>query len=255
MEVLYRQEQAIAYVTINRPEALNALNRKVLERLEEIFFDLERSPINTVVLTGMGRKAFVAGADLAEVQAAGEARADLVENGKRILVKIGSSEKVVIAAINGYALGGGSELALFCDIRIASETAKFGFPEAKLGLIPGYGGTQLLPRLIGPGRAKYLMFTGETISAATAHQLGLVDRVYAAADLAFEAEKLAKTISANGPVALRCIKTAINNGMGLPLQEALQVESEQYQKVAESEDAEVGMAAFMGRKAAAFKGE
>jgi enoyl-CoA hydratase len=256
MDVIFRQEQSIAYVTINREESLNALNKNVLKSLEEIFFALERSrDVTTVVITGAGKKAFVAGADLLEIKDAGEGRPELIEDGKRILARIGSSEKVVVAAVNGYALGGGCELALFCDIRIASENARFGFPEAKLGLMPGYGGTQLLPRLIGPGRAKYLMFSGDIVTAAEAYQLGLVDKVCPLEKLSEEVENLAKRISANGPFALRSIKNAVNRGLELPLPDALRLESQEYRKVAGSDDAEAGIDAFLGKKAPVFQGK
>ncbi len=256
MGVTFRQDGAVGYVTVDRPEALNALNRGVLADLEGIFRDLDRSPeVRVVVVTGAGEKAFIAGADVREIQEAGEARHELIDDGKRILRSIGNSSKVVIAAVNGYALGGGCELALFCDLRIAAEHAKFGFPEAKLGVMPGYGGTQLLPRLIGPARAKHLLFTGEIVGADAAYRLGLVDKVCPSGTLTDETEKLARTIAANGPVSLRCIKTAVDEGSALPLADALAVESREYRKVARSQDAETGLAAFLERRPPAFQGK
>lgn len=256
MGVMFRQDGAVGYVTVDRPEALNALNRGVLADLEGIFRDLDRSPeVRVVVVTGAGEKAFIAGADVREIQEAGEARHELIDDGKRILRSIGNSSKVVIAAVNGYALGGGCELALFCDLRIAAEHAKFGFPEAKLGVMPGYGGTQLLPRLIGPARAKHLLFTGEIVGAEEAYRLGLVDKVCPSGTLTDETEKLARTIAANGPVSLRCIKAAVDEGWALPLADALAVESREYRKVARSQDAETGLAAFLERRPPEFQGK
>lgn len=256
MGVMYRQDGAVGYVTVDRPEALNALNRGVLADLEGIFRDLDRSPeVRVVVVTGAGGKAFIAGADVREIQEAGEARHALIDDGKRILRSIGNSSKVVIAAVNGYALGGGCELALFCDLRIAAEHAKFGFPEAKLGVMPGYGGTQLLPRLIGPARAKHLLFTGEIVGAEEAYRLGLVDKVCPSGTLTDETETLARTIAANGPVSLRCIKAAVDEGSALPLEDALAVESREYRTVARSQDAERGLAAFLERRPPVFQGK
>jgi enoyl-CoA hydratase len=255
VDVLLKQSGSIAYVTVNRPAALNALNRKVLLRLEEIFAGLGAArEIRTVVITGAGEKAFIAGADIGEIREAGEHRPELIEEGKRILSKIGTCPKVVIAAVNGYALGGGCELALFCDIRVAAETATFGFPEAKLGLMPAYGGTQLLPRLVGPARAKYLMLSGEIVDAATAHEIGLVERVCPRDRLTAEVESLATTISANGPLSLEAIKRAVDGGLELPLSESLKLESEQYRRVALSRDADLGIAGFLAKERPAFRG-
>ena len=255
MDVLLNQIGSVAYVTVNRPEALNALNRKVLLRLEEIFAEMADSPdVRAVVVTGAGEKAFIAGADIGEIREAGERRPELIEEGKRILGQIGTCPKVVIAAVNGYALGGGCELALFCDIRIAAENAKFGFPEAKLGLMPGYGGTQLLPRLVGPARAKHLMLSGEIIDAAMAREIGLVERVCPRDRLAAEVEGLAKTIAGNGPLSLAAIKRAVDEGLQLPLPDALTLESEQYRRVALSRDADLGIAAFLAKERPAFRG-
>jgi enoyl-CoA hydratase len=161
---------------------------------------------------------------------------------------------VVIAAVNGYALGGGCELALACDIRIASENARFGFPEVKLGLMAGYGGTQLLTRLIGTGRAKYVMFSGEMITAHEAYQFGLVEKVCSSETLMEEVNTLARKISTNGPFALKACKRAINGGTVLPLDDALKLELEEYGKVAHSSDAEEGINAFLEKKTPIFQG-
>jgi enoyl-CoA hydratase len=161
---------------------------------------------------------------------------------------------VVIAAVNGFALGGGCELALACDIRIASENARFGFPEVKLGLMPGYGGTQLLPRLTGTGKAKYVIFTGDMLTAAEAFQFGLVEKVCPSDRLMEETHTLARKIAANGPFAVRACKRAINKGMEVPLDSALRLELEEYDKVAHSKDAEEGIAAFLEKRTPTFKG-
>jgi enoyl-CoA hydratase len=196
----------------------------------------------------------VAGADVKEIKEAGDKRTELIRNGQEIFSKIRNSSKVVIAAINGYALGGGCELAMACDIRIASENARFGFPEVKLGLMAGYGGTQLLPRLLGPGRAKYIMITGEMLTAAEAYQFGLVEKVCKSEDLMEEVKALAKKIITNGPFAIKACKRAISRGMNLPLDDALRLELEEYSKVAHSKDAEEGIAAFLEKRKPTFKG-
>ena len=217
---------------------------------------MESDPeITVVVITGAGQKAFVAGADVKEIKEAGDERTNLITKGQNIFSEIRNSSKVVIAAVNGYALGGGCELAMACDIRIASENARFGFPEVKLGLMAGYGGTQLLPRLIGAGRAKYVMFTGETLTAPEAYQFGLVERVCNPESLAEEAKKTATTIAANGPFAIKACKRAIDLGKELPLDHALEIELEEYDKVAHSIDAEEGIAAFLEKRTPRFGGK
>lgn len=255
-EVLFKKEGPVAYITVNREKALNALNSAVMHRFEQIFLDLEDDQeVTVVVITGVGQKAFIAGADVKEIKEAGDKRTELIRNGQEIFSKIRNSSKVVIAAVNGYALGGGCELALACDIRMASENARFGFPEVKLGLMAGYGGTQLLPRLIGPGRAKYVMFTGETLTAAEAYQFGLVEKVCSSENLMDEANKLAKKITSNGPFAIRACKRAINKGIELPLDNALKLELEEYDKVSHSTDAEEGIIAFLQKRTPTFKGK
>lgn len=254
-EVLFNKEGSIAYITINREKALNALNTGIMVRLDQIFSELENEDnVVVVIVTGAGQKAFVAGADIKEIKEAGDGRSEFIRKGQEILSKIRNSSKVVIAAINGYALGGGCELAMVCDIRIASENAKFGFPEVKLGLMAGYGGTQLLPRLIGPGRAKYVMFTGEMLTAAEAYQFGLVEKVCRSEELMEEVNTLAKKISSNGPLAIRACKRAINGGVQLPLDNALKLELQEYDKVARSKDAEKGIGAFLEKKTPTFRG-
>lgn len=254
-DVIYKTEGAFAYLTINREKALNALNQDIMTRLDRIFSELEQDDrVIIVVITGVGDKAFVAGADVREIKEAGDRRTELISKGQQIFSKIRSSSKVVIAAVNGFALGGGCELALSCDIRIASENARFGFPEVTLGLMPGYGGTQLLPRLIGAGMAKYTILQGAMLTAAEAWQLGLIEKVCPPGRLTEEVGILAKKIAANGPFAVRACKRAINRGIELSLDDALKLELEEYDRVAHSKDAEEGIAAFLEKRMPTFTG-
>jgi enoyl-CoA hydratase len=254
-DLIFKKEGSIAYITIHREKALNALNSAVLQRLEEILSDLEKDgEIVVAVITGTGQKAFVAGADIKAIKEAGDQRKGLARRGQEIFLRIRNSSKVFIAAVNGYALGGGCELALTCDIRIASENATFAFPEVKLGLMPGFGGTQLLPRLIGTGRAKYMILSGEMLTANEAHQFGLVEKVCHLEDLMEEVTALAKKIAGNGPLAARACKRAIDAGMELPLSKALLLELEEYDRVARSGDAEEGIAAFLEKRKPNFRG-
>ena len=255
-EVICRKEGRVAHITINREEALNALNSKIMQRLDELFIELEfDQDVVAVVITGSGQKSFVAGADVKEILDAGEERTPLITKGQHIFSRIRNSSKVVIAAINGYALGGGLELALACDIRIASQNAKFGLPEAKLGLMPGYGGTQMLSRICGVGMAKWMMFTGTMLGAAEAEQCGLVQKVCGMESLAEEADGIARKIALNGPFALKAIKRAVNRGSELDIEEAMKVELEEYDKVAHSQDAIAGIEAFFAKKSPVFNGK
>jgi len=255
-EVILRKEGKVAHLFINREKALNALNFNVMARLDLIFSELETDgEVLVVIVTGVGSKAFVAGADIHEIKEAGDRRTEVIRKGQEIFLKIRNSSKVVIAAVNGYALGGGCELAMACDIRIASENAKLGFPETTLGLMPGYGGTQLLPRLIGMGRAKYMILAGETVTATEAYQLGLVEKVCSRESLMDEVNRLAKKIASNGPLAVKACKRAIHKGMEFPLEEALRIEMQEYDRVARSKDAEEGLTSFMGKKPPAFTGK
>ena len=255
-EVIFRKENRIAYITINREDALNALKSSIMQRLDQLFTELEKdNEVVVVLITGAGQKSFVAGADVKEIQDAGEGRTALITKGQQIFSKIRNSSKIVLAAINGYALGGGLELALACDIRMASENAKFGLPEAKLGLMPGYGGTQMLSRVAGIGMAKWMMFTGNMLGAAEAEQCGLVQKVCTLEALLEEASGIAKKIAANGPFALKAIKRAINRGIELDLDTAMRVELEEYDKVAHSQDAMAGMEAFFAKKNPVFTGK
>jgi len=254
MDVVLNKHGPLAYLTINREKVYNALNSAIMERLEKIFLELEHDEAVMVVgITGAGHKAFVSGADVGEIKEAGDTRTNLIKKGQEVFSKIRNSSKVVIAAVNGYALGGGCELAMSCDIRIASDNAKFGLTETKLGLMPGYGGTQLLPRLVGMGAAKYLIFSGEMITAREAYRLGLVEKVCNSETLMEEVDELAKKISSNGHFAVKACKRAMNVGTQLSLDDALRLEIEIYDKVARSADAEKGIAAFLEKRAPTFK--
>lgn len=254
--VILKKQGPIAYITINREEALNALNVKILQTLDEIFTEFGKdTDIRVAIITGAGKKAFVAGADVREIKEAGKNRTALIAKGQQIFAKIMNSSKVVIAAVNGYALGGGCELALACDIRVASENAKFGMPEVTLGVMPGYGGSQLLPRLIGKGMAKYMIFSGITLTAWEAYQVGLVEKVCKQEELMDEVTELARKIASAGPLAIKGSKKAIDTGMELSLDDALKFELEIYDKVANSEDAEEGLSAFLEKRTPIFKGK
>ena len=255
-DVTLRKEGKIAYLLIHREKALNALNLNVMARLDQVFSELETDDeVLVIVITGAGSKAFVAEADIHEIKEAGDKRTEVIRKGQEIFFKIRNSSKVVIAAVNGYALGGGCELAMACDIRIASENAKLGFPETTLGLMPGFGGTQLLPRLIGMGWAKYMIFTGETLTAMEAYQLGLVEKVCSSESLMDEVNRLAKKIASNGPFAVKACKRAIHKGMELSLEQSLRVEMEEYDRVSRSKDAEEGLTSFMEKRPPAFTGK
>jgi enoyl-CoA hydratase len=253
-DLLFRKNGPIAHLTISREKALNALNRTIMSRLDAAFLDMEQdSEIIVAIITGAGQKAFAAGADVKEIKDAGAHRTAFIAEGQRILSRIRNSTKVVIAAVNGYALGGGCELALSCDIRISSENACFGLPEATLGVMAGYGGSQLLPRLVGPGRAKYMMFSGTMLTAAEAYQWGLVEKVCPSETLLEEAHHLAQKIASCGPLAIRSCKRAIDEGMGQLIEDAMELERRIYDKVASSEDAEEGLSSFLEKRKPTFK--
>jgi len=246
----------LAWVTIQRPEKLNALNNDVLKELEQAFAELEQDDrVGAVIVTGAGEKAFVAGADIAELKALDTASARVQAlRGQAVFQRIESLPKPVIAAVNGFALGGGCELALACHIRVASENAKFGLPEVSLGIIPGYGGTQRLPRLVGKGVALDLILSGEMLPAAEALRAGLVSRVFALADLKAGTEKLARTILSRGPLALRSALAAVNEGLEMPQDQGLQYEAALFGLLAATQDMQEGMGAFLEKRAAQFKG-
>jgi enoyl-CoA hydratase len=246
----------IAVLTLNRPDAMNALNNEVLDELYEAFGLLEADKdVGIIVLTGAG-KAFVAGADIAAMRDmdAREGRA-LMANGHRVMNRIENLQKPVIAAVNGFALGGGCELAMACDIRIASTRAKFGQPEVNLGIIPGFGGTQRLPRLVGAGMAKYMIMTGEIIGAEEAARIGLVEKVVPAEELMDTAMKVAETILSKAPIAIAAAKAVINAGAGLGMAAASLLEVEATTGPLASRDKNEGMGAFLEKRAPEFKNE
>lgn len=247
--ILLEIEEGIAFITINRPTALNSLNVKLIAELKETFLSLKDSEeVKAIILTGKG-KAFVAGADIAEMHTLNpiEGRAMMVK-GHELMDLIENMEKPVIAAVNGFALGGGCELAMACDIRIASEKAKFGQPEVNLGIIPGFGGTQRLPRLVGKGMAKYLIMTGEIISADEALRIGLVERVVPAEELIGNSVKVAKTIMSKAPIAVAVAKSTINNGASLDMNSACILEIESFTAPFSSDDKKEGMGAFLEKR-------
>src|ERR1700687_4743112 len=221
--ILLEKKNAIAYVTVNRPKVLNALNMATMEELRAAFHDIKNDTgIRVVIMTGAGDKAFVAGADIGELSKHDAVSAkEYTHRGQSVLNLIENLGKPVIACINGFALGGGCEMALACTMRLASENAKLGQPEVKLGIIPGYGGTQRLPRLVGKGIAMQLVLAGEMINAQEAHRIGLVNEVTAPAELIPRAEAIAAKIIANAPLAVRDAMEAVNKGMEMTLSEGL----------------------------------
>lgn len=250
-------EPPVAVVSISRPDVLNALNADTLKELDACFDKLaEASDVRCVIITGAGEKSFVAGADINELRTdtviTGKARALF---GQMVYAKIENLPKPVIAAINGFALGGGCELALACDIRLASEKAKLGQPEVNLGIIPGYGGTQRLARVVGPGMAKKMIFTGDFVKADEALRIGLVDAVYPPEELMDEAMKLAAKIVAKGPIAVRAAKEAINLGLDTDLKSGLQYEAEAFGAICATEDKNEGTGAFLDKREAKFSGK
>jgi enoyl-CoA hydratase len=255
--VRYQIEEGIAIVTIDNPGALNALNGPTLTQLDQVFDQLAvNAEVKGVIVTGGGEKSFVAGADIGEfLQVNGNTAAAFMARGQRIFDKVEAFDRPVIAAINGFALGGGNELAMCCDIRIAAENAIFGQPEVNLGIIPGYGGTQRLPRLIGPAKAKEIIFADERINAQEALRIGLVQRVVPKGQAVEEAKKLLKKIMSKGPVAIKMAKKAINQGLGRSLREGLDLECQSEAVCFGSEDKDEGAKAFLEKRPANFKGK
>jgi len=254
--VLYEKKGAIAYVTLNRPKVLNALNGKTWDDLRAAFEKARNDgEVRGVILTGAGDKAFIAGADISEL-----AHLSAVEgeesssNGQAVLNLVENLGKPVIAAINGFALGGGCETAMACTIRIASEAAKFGQPEVKLGVLPGAGGTQRLPRLVGKGRALQLILTGEMITAQEAYRIGLVNEIVPAANLTSRAEAILKQIFANAPIAIKHSLAAVNKGLETSQAEGLALEASYFGLCAGTEDKKEGTQAFLQKRPAQFLG-
>ena len=248
--VILEKEGHLAIVTINRPKALNALNSATLKDLNTVLDDLEKdNNIYVVILTGAGEKSFVAGADIAEMKDLNEAQGkEFGELGNKVFLRIENLNKPVIAAIQGFALGGGCEISMACDIRIASEKAIFGQPEVGLGITPGFGGTQRLARIVGLGKAKEIIYTAQNIKADEAYRIGLVNKVVPLEDLMAEAKKTASKIMANAPVAVRLCKDAINRGMQVSIDKAVNIESEDFGKCFATEDQTEGMSAFLERR-------
>ena len=254
--VQYEKKGSIAYVTVNRPKVLNALNTPTWTDLRAAFEDAKADvSVRGVILTGAGDKAFIAGADISELANVDAYDAEESSRfGQGVLDLIENLGKPVIAAINGFALGGGCEAAMACTIRIAAEHAKFGQPEVKLGLLPGGGGTQRLPRLVGKGRALQLILTGETISAQEAYRIGLVNEVVPAANLIARAETILKQISANAPIAVKFSLEAANKGMDTSQAEGFALEASYFGICAATEDKKEGTSAFLEKRAPQFHG-
>jgi enoyl-CoA hydratase len=251
------KKNQIAYITIDRPKVLNALNMATMQEIKQAFADAKQDvDVRVVILTGAGEKAFVAGADIGELsQHTPVSAKEYTHQGQAILDAIENLGKPVIACINGFALGGGCELAMACTLRLASENAKLGQPEVKLGLIPGYGGTQRLPRLVGKGVAMQLVLTGEMISAQEAHRIGLVNEVVPAGELIARAEAIAAKIIANAPLAIQYAIEAVNHGLDLTLADGLFLEATLFGVCCSTEDKNEGTKAFLEKRPAQFKGK
>jgi enoyl-CoA hydratase len=254
--VTYEKKGAIAYVTLNRPKVLNALNKTALADLRAAFEDArDDSSLHGVILTGAGDKSFIAGADINEVATDTPVQAEeKTRRGQHLMDLIENLGKPVVAAVNGFALGGGCEAALACTIRLAAETAKFGLPEVKLGIIPGYGGTQRLPRLVGKGVALQLILSGAMIDAREAYRIGLVNEVVPNAELIGRAEAILNQIGANAPLSVRYALEAVNKGMETSLAEGLVLESTFVAICTSTEDKKEGTSAFLEKRPAKFQG-
>lgn len=254
--LLFEIRDGIAFVTVNRPDKLNALNDQVMAELADVAERIATTPdVRGALITGAGPKAFIAGADIGDLSRQGpfdgKARA---MRGQAVLRRLETCGKPVIAAVNGYALGGGCELAMACHLRIASDTAKFGQPEVKLGIAPGYGGTQRLPRLVGKGVALQLILTGEMIDAQEAYRIGLVNKVVPAAELLAESEKLLRGILAMAPLAVRLCLEAVDQGFEMTLDEGLLLEANHFGLLAATNDMKEGTQAFLEKRPPRFEG-
>ena len=254
--LLVERDGAVALVTINRPKVLNALNTRTIAELEQVMHEVQQDDgVRAVVLTGAGEKSFVAGADINELAVLTPAQGQ--QHGRRgqaVFDLIEHLGKPVVAAVNGFALGGGCELAMACTLRIAADSARFGQPEINLGIIPGYAGSQRLPRLVGKGRALEILLTGDMVDAARAYAIGLVNRVVPAADLLTEARKLAAALASKAPLAARYIIEAVNHGMEMPLAEAQHLEGTLFGLVASTDDMKEGTKAFLEKRPASWRG-
>ncbi|CAN5617558.1 MAG: enoyl-CoA hydratase-related protein [Actinomycetota bacterium] len=251
-----RGENGVAVLTIDRQDKLNALNPQVVEEIGQSLLELESEAPRAVIVTGAGERAFVAGADISEMNSMSPMEAKgFAELAHAALALLDRSPVPTIAAVNGFALGGGCEIALACDIRVASENALFGFPEVGLGILPGMGGTQRAPRLIGPAVAKELIFTGRRIGAEEAHRIGLVNRVVGEGEALSAATGIAEEIAANGPLAVRYAKAAANRAQDVDIISGLEYEADQFALLFSTEDAREGMGAFIEKRKAAFEGK
>ncbi len=255
--ILFESDESVAVITVNRPDAMNALNPKTLEELEQAFLNVRGDEkIKASILTGAGGKSFIAGADIKDlaVEKTLEERQSWLRKIHGVFALIETSTKPVIAAVNGYALGGGCEIAMACHLRIASEKASFGQPEINLGIIPGYGGTQRLPRLVGKGVAIEMMLTGKRIDAREAYRIGLVNVVVPPEDLMKEAKELARKIAEKSSMAIKYILDAVTRGAEMPLDYALFLEADLAALCFNAEDAKEGIAAFIEKRKPDFKG-
>lgn len=246
--ITYEQEGQVGIVTINRPKALNALNSQVLEEIEAAFKAIDLDAVRAVILTGAGEKSFVAGADIGEMSTLTKAEGEAFgKKGNDVFRMIETFPIPVIAAVNGFALGGGCEISMSCDIRICSENAVFGQPEVGLGITPGFGGTQRLARLVGPGMAKQMIYTAINIKADEAFRIGLVNAVYPQEELMAAAKKMAAGIAKNAPIAVRACKKAINDGLEADMDDAIVIEEKLFGSCFETEDQKYGMAFFLDK--------
>jgi len=255
--ILRSDREGIAFVTVNRPDKLNALNDATIGELQHCFEALAAdAAVRAAILTGAGEKAFVAGADISELakQTPLQAR-PLALRGQKLMNTVENCPKPVVAAVNGFAFGGGFELALACHLRTASASAVMGLPEVTLGIIPGYGGTQRLPRLVGKGRALELILTAARVDAPTAERIGLVNKVFPPEQLQAETEKLVRKILSFGPVAVKFALDAVNHGSEMPLADGLNYEATFFGLLAATDDLKEGMAAFLEKRPAKFKGQ
>jgi enoyl-CoA hydratase len=255
--ILIENVNDIGWLKVNRPDKLNILNSQVIESLEYSLHNLEQDEtVKVVVISGVGEKAFVAGGDIGEmVDMHPQAALEFARRGQHMVESIVKMKKPVIAAVNGYALGGGMELALACDFIYASEKARLGLPEVTLGVIPGFGGTQNLPRLIGPNRARELIFSGKLISAQKALEWGLVNEVFLAEELMTKVTEIAQAIAANGMIAVATAKDAIVHGLNMSKEDGLRYESSLFANLFATHDQKEGMQAFMAKRKAEFNGK
>lgn len=255
--ILVEKREYITLITINRPKALNALNSKTLTELAQVMDEIALdSSVRVVILTGSGEKAFVAGADISEMNEKTPMEARYFSQlGHKLMNKIESLPQPVIAAVNGFALGGGLELAMACDIRLASENAKFGQPEVNLGIVAGFGGTQRLPRLVGSGRAAEILLTAEPFDANEAYRIGLVNKVFAKEDLLEEAMKMAQKIASKAPIAIQLTKSAIYKGENMDLISGQAYEAEVFAETFNTEDRKNGFKAFLEKTQVTFQGK